>query len=246
MLLPVALGEAEFFGGLWLFAGIDAERTRPWAIAALVGVWASSLYQVFTGRCSSGWFGSSSPNPWLVLVIDLIALVALCRWRPAGTGGVTSSSGPNSVALGTTAILVAVMGISQRPLIVISGTARQSGHPLEGTTLVFQGNSVKLDVRTDHDGSFRLPPIRPGQYTVTTMIRASSADPRPNPPEPNRARQTTPRRNQRAARKARPETTSVPKPRRPPSAVARAYANTGIVLLDLDDCSMNPLIVNFD
>ena len=52
-------------------------------------------------------------------------------------------------------------------LVTVAGQATTDGRPLEEATLTFTGESGQITLRTDRDGGFRLPLVRPGLYAVS-------------------------------------------------------------------------------
>jgi uncharacterized membrane protein len=240
-LFPMICGEVELLGGLWLLLGVHPAQTRPWVVAAMIGVWISSVYQLFTGKCSSNWFGSLSVNPWLVLFLSLAALVLLLRW-PHSSGRDNSPLTPSTtLGLGITALLVTVAGVSQQPLIVLAGVANLKGHPIKDTALKFRGNSIEVEVRTDEKGYFRLPPIRPGQYTVSMIRGASPLESNPDPVERRIEGAATRKSRDRAGAK-----TSARGRQEPSSESIRMYTDTEITVLDVLDGSTNSLVIEFE
>ena len=240
-LLPMAYAEVELLGGLWLLLGIHPDETRPWAVAAMIGVWISSVYQLFTGKGSSSWFGSLSVNPWLVLFLSLAALVLLLRW-PHSSGRDNSPLSPlTTLGLGITALLVTVAGVSQQPMIVLAGVANLKGHPIKETALKFRGNSIEVEVRTDEKGYFRLPPIRPGQYTVSMIKGASPSESNPESVDRRPEGAATRKSRDRAGAK-----TSARKRQEPLSESIRMYTDTEITVLEVLDGSTNSLVIEFE
>lgn len=170
------LAEAEVFAGLWLAVERGSERARPWAVAVLLGLWAASLYQVLTGRCSCGRFGGLAVSPWITLLFDTAALAILLRWyRIEGQDDAMPSGAPQLTGLALAAVLAGFTGLGQPDRISASGTASQGRRPLDDATLNFIGPSAKFRVQTDHAGRFRLPPIQPGRYTVVLVKRSNGA-----------------------------------------------------------------------
>jgi hypothetical protein len=161
--------EIQLLGGLWLLWGVQPEQTRPWTIAAFAGLWAAGLYQVLTGKYSCGCFGSLDVNPWCFLIFALGATIILLKCRPSENQAAASAFSPPPIpALALTAFLVGVVAIWSPPLVAVAGTATFEGRPLQEASLEFVRGPIKVTVYTDRDGFFRLPPIRPGLYNVST------------------------------------------------------------------------------
>jgi len=80
-----------------------------------------------------------------------------------------------------TAVLIGAASIWNPPLVAVSGTATFEGRPLQDASLVFVRDSVEVSARTDHNGFFRLSPIRPGLYHVSTSGLASLQDHKSEP-----------------------------------------------------------------
>ncbi len=240
-LLLMVCGEIELLAGLWLLLGVYADRTNLWLLTAMIGIWISSVYQVFMGKSSSVWFGSLSINPWLILLLSLAALALLARWQHSRSRDQVSSASLTMAGLGTTAFLVALAGITLQPLVVLAGTANLRGYPVKETPLKFRGNSIEIEVRTDEKGYFRLPPIRPGQYTVSMVKSPAPAEPGTNPPNPGH--------NSKAARTSRDRSTKSKRakaPQKPQSETAKMFADTEIIVLDPLDSSTKSLVVDFE
>lgn len=166
-LLLMVFAEFEFLGGLWLLLGLKPEQTRRWTAAAFAGLALASLFQVVSGKCACGCFGRLSISPWLALLFDLLAVAALLGSRPPVGSESASFASPMSLAgLAMLALVVGIGGWGQADLVSVAGMATADGKPMEESTLTFTGESGRIDVRTDPDGRFRLPFVRPGQYAV--------------------------------------------------------------------------------
>lgn len=235
------LSEAEFFAGIWLVSGRHAPRTRPWAIAIFAGLWVTSLCRVLTGRCSCGCFGDVAVSPWYVLVFDTIALAVLLKWQPPRDRPAEISPGAlRKIGMALTTLVIVGDGFLQPDSVTAAGTARFRGKPLADTPLVFRGNSLEFRVRTDERGRFRLPPVRPGQYSVS-MTRSPS----PQEPEPHALGRNHPFRGSvgrfqasSAGKRSRgsPEKSS---------DLAREYANLNIISFEIEDCSTSDIVLDF-
>ena len=175
----------ETLGGLVLLLGKPSERAWSWSVSIVAGLWAASIVQICLGRCTSGRFGSMNFNPWIALMFDLLAMLILFRGGQAV--GQPSEFSASRLRLGgqvATAILIAFSGIWYLPPIAVSGVATFKGQPLEVGHLIFNSDSSSLVIETDHDGRFRLPPIRPGTYRVMIGGRPALPTPTPDPGDP--------------------------------------------------------------
>ena len=205
-LLLMVLAEIELLGGIWMAAWFDPVRTRWWGAAAFVGLAVSSLFQTIAGKCSCGCFGSFSVNPWLVLVFDLAAVAALLGSGPHADPENEPAALPmRFLGLGSLALIVTVAGWRQADLVSIVGTVTAEGRPLVDAALTFTGGSGKIVLRTDHDGHFRLPLVRPGLYAVSAIESVSTSTPTPEKAGRLPAKRTTQRLQQRPV-PARPTT----------------------------------------
>ncbi|MHC5542585.1 MFS transporter [Singulisphaera rosea] len=180
-LFLLIFSEAEILGGLWMLIGLEPERTRIWALAVFLGFAASSLIQALGGKCTCGCFGPLSPNPWLVLLFDVAAILALsfARMCPK-TGNERSLSPLHFLGLGILALMVAAVARQQADRMAVEGSAVAGRRPLGDTMLTWTGESGKFVVQTDHDGNFRLPYISPGLYAVSAPGRLAKG-PTPKP-----------------------------------------------------------------
>ncbi len=178
--LLMLFAEIELLFGAWLVSGIDAERTRPWAAAAFLGLAASSTFQLIAGKCSCGCFGGLSIHPGLALAIDLAAIAAVLftRW-PAPTAWEYLLTPTRLAGFALLALAIAAVGWRQAELVTLTGIATADGRPLSDAELIFTGPSGKLDLHTDHDGRFRLALVRPGRYALSTPGRTADAQPQP-------------------------------------------------------------------
>jgi uncharacterized membrane protein YphA (DoxX/SURF4 family) len=184
-LLLIIFAEAEFVGGSWILAGFGRERMRRWAAAAFVGLAISSLFQALVGKCFYGCFGSLSINPWIVLAFDLAAVAALLGSRPLTylTDNPTTRA-PRLLGLGAISVFIGVLGWHQADLVTVAGTVTVDGRPLHEAILIFTGDSGRIILRTDQDGKFRLPLVRPGLYAVSAPARVSATLPMRDQPGP--------------------------------------------------------------
>jgi hypothetical protein len=181
-LLAGAVAVVECLGGLWLVFRNPSERTRSWAVPAFTGLWAASLAQLALGRCSCGRFGGTPVSPWYAVVFDLFAVVVLLKERTAEVRPDARPVSPSLLGVAGRVLVAAVFaiaGVWSQPPVVVAGVATFRGRPLGQERLIFRGESVGLEVSTDRDGRFLLPPVRPGPYRV--MIAGKPTLPRPTP-----------------------------------------------------------------
>jgi hypothetical protein len=227
-LLLMAFAEFEVLGGLWMVIGLDPERTRRWSAAAFAGLALASLSQALAGKCSCGCFGSLAISPWFALVFDLIAVAALLGSRPPADPEMAPLASPrNLLGSGMLALAVGIGGWRQADLVTVAGTATVDGQPLGEATLTFTGESGQLVLRTDHEGRFRLPLVRPGQYAVSAPGRVVA---RPVA-QPERAAKG---RGKKGARR--------PEPRGPASNPA-GVGDPPLSWVEIPKCSRSDLII---
>lgn len=238
--------EVEILAGLWLLCGIHPEETRPWVVAAFTGLGVSSFYHGLTGRCHCGCFGTMVVNPWYVLVFDAIAVATLLKWQsPRGRDAIYLAP-LTLVGLTLTGLLVGIAGIGRQSLVSVAGSANRNGRPLVDTLLVIRGKSVEFPTRTDHAGFFRLPPVRPGQYSVSVTKGESPSPPLPDPSDgQGLASKKDFRKSQRPPRGRLAKEKGPVESRGPTSDLARQYADRDIVPLALDECSATDVIIEF-
>ena len=180
MVSQLLLSEAELIGGLWLLVGARAEPAHPWVTAAFVGFWATSACHVLSGRCSCGCFGSLSINPWYVLAFDLAVVVLLLRLRPVDRSSEDRSIPTSRLgALLLTAALLGAAGSWIPPLVTVTGFATLRGQPLRDVPLDLGVETFHTKILTDHEGSFSLPPLRPGHYRVSLLEKSRLLGPEP-------------------------------------------------------------------
>jgi hypothetical protein len=192
-LLLIIFSEAELLAGLWMLAGLVPERTYRWAVAGFVGLGTSSLIQALAGKCSCGCFGNLSVSPWLASLFDAAAVAAMYGSRPPRDPEEDLRAQPlRLLGPGVLAVIVGAGGWRQADLVSLDGTAMADNRPLDQATLHFTGDSGSFDVRTDHDGHFRLPLVRPGHYAVSTPQRVGSSKPRPGDHGPGKKKDSRP------------------------------------------------------
>jgi hypothetical protein len=177
-LVLLVFAEVELLSGLWMAGWFDPHRTRWWAAAAFAGLALASLSLGLVGKCSCGCFGSLSINPWITLVFDLGAVAALLGSQPTGASEATFPIAPlHWMSLGAITLLVVAGGRRQADLVTVAGRVMADGRPLDEATLTVTGESGRLVLRTDHEGHFRLGPVRPGLYAVSAPQRRGTPTP---------------------------------------------------------------------
>jgi hypothetical protein len=176
--MSVVFSIAEVLGGLWMVGGYDPERTRPWVVAAFVGLWATSAFQAVTGKCSCGCFGNLPVNPWLVTLFDLAAVVVLLKWDSAGKGNTDLLGSPRRILdLSAVACAMIVVGSLTQPPLSLAGAATLGGRPLKNVDLEVRSETFLSTIQTDEDGFFVMPRVRPGIYAITLFGRGTLLDP---------------------------------------------------------------------
>lgn len=75
--------EFEVLLGLCLISGIFVRASWLISLGCFALFGCVSLYKALSGEVSCGCFGSVQVNPWYTLLLDVAAVVALLRWRPA-------------------------------------------------------------------------------------------------------------------------------------------------------------------
>lgn len=87
----IGVVEFELFFGLCLLAGLCPRWTWRAALVCFTGFACISLYKAVSGEASCGCFGKVPVDPWHTFLLDLAAVIALSRWRPA-RGGVARTT----------------------------------------------------------------------------------------------------------------------------------------------------------
>jgi hypothetical protein len=236
--LSVLFSIAEILGGLWMVGGYDPERTRPWVIAAFVGLWAASAFQAVTGKCSCGCFGNLPVNPWLVALFDLAAVAVLLKWDSAGKGNADLLESPRrSLDLAAVACAMIVMASLTQPPLSAAGTATLAGRPLKNVELEVRSETFLSTIETDEEGNFSMPPMRPGMYAVTLFGRGTLLDPngtmKARPPVVRTPRKMTTKQKKAFidARKKAEE--------------AGVAADAATIWLDLSNCTQNDVKIQY-
>jgi methylamine utilization protein MauE len=81
----VAVVEFEILLGLCLLADVYTKSVWRITLGCFLVFACASAYRAFAGEASCGCSGSVEVNPWLTLCIDVVAVFALLRWRPAAS-----------------------------------------------------------------------------------------------------------------------------------------------------------------
>jgi hypothetical protein len=167
-LLLMVLAEAELLGGLFMVVGFAPVRAHPWVVAVFAAYAATSLLQALSGKSSCGFFGSLSIGPWYALIFALAAGAALLAYGPpTDWRAVSYSRAGRLFGLGLVVLFTGFAGWQQAGLVTVTGTAMVGERPLEEATLIFHGEPDTLVLRTNKEGAFRLPLVRPGRYIVS-------------------------------------------------------------------------------
>jgi hypothetical protein len=228
-LLLMVFAEFEFLSGLWLLLGLKPEQTRRWTAAAFAGLALASLFQGLAGKCTCGCFGSLPISPWIALFFDLLAVAALLGSRPpAGSDSASFASPMPLVGMAILALVVGIGGWGQADLVSVAGSATADCHPLEEATLTFTGESGRIDLRTDQDGRFRLPFVRPGQYAVSAPGRVVTRPvAQPQPAAKGRGKKKDTRQSER----------------RGPAPNLTGVADPGLLWIEIPKCSQSDLVL---
>ena len=75
--------EVEVLLGMCLVSGLVVRSSWLISLGCFALFSCISLYKALSGEASCGCFGSVQVNPWYTLSLDVAAVVALLRWRPA-------------------------------------------------------------------------------------------------------------------------------------------------------------------
>ena len=86
----VTVVEFEILLGLCLLADVYPKSVWRITLGCFLVFACVSAYRAFAGEASCGCFGSVEVSPWLTLCIDVVAVLALLRWRP----DVSCNTGP--------------------------------------------------------------------------------------------------------------------------------------------------------
>jgi len=79
----ITIVEAELALGLWMLFGLFARLNRRVSVAFFACFAAVSFYKAVNGDSSCGCLGRLSLRPWHMSIIDVVAIAALLRYRPA-------------------------------------------------------------------------------------------------------------------------------------------------------------------
>ncbi len=122
--------------GFWLLSGL----APAWSWLCSIGFFALLSYMSsqlgIIGQASCGCFGKVQINPWWAFAADLIALLCLCRWRPAAI--VTGLAQGISAGAGAAAIVVVVGG----GLLTYYGSLGSALAHMQGETIVVDAGVV--------------------------------------------------------------------------------------------------------
>ncbi len=130
----LALSEFQFYGGLLMLGGVLAGATRISALAFFLGILVYDLVKVMMGEPPRLGFGHILTGVWFNIIMDVIILLALVRWRPeAGRPALIDVDSTRLVTIAVAATIIGVVidrsGIGQFPAlatIVSSGSTPPS------------------------------------------------------------------------------------------------------------------------
>jgi hypothetical protein len=139
--LGVALVEAEWCLGLWLFTGLFPRVTRRISITFFAALGCAALYKSVSGESSCGCLGPIAVRPLYAFAFDATAVATLLRAGRAGTQG--PIRGPGFLKLGLFATVAAWVGV---PWAILAGKAASESHvvgtgPLRAPAL-YGGTSI--------------------------------------------------------------------------------------------------------
>jgi hypothetical protein len=148
----IAIVEFELFFGLWLLAGLYPKPTR-WAamswFAALLGL---SLTQAVSGAASCACFGPIQILPWVMVIFDAVAVLALWFFEPELRTPVKQSQ---RLALLAASVAVFCVGIPGA-LVIASGPRGESAWAAVAAVdlgTVRQGASAEAPILIENNGA---------------------------------------------------------------------------------------------
>lgn len=160
----------EFVVGVWLLSGLY-KKTAMLAAAVLFGLFAVYLLTLLgRNEGSCGCFGSFSPKPMLMFVIDLIFATCLCY----GFFTTKGSAPPTRFVLGLFSIFaiglfLSVTFVIQAYLMVVGN---RNGEPIRGKSLIWVTNerppffSVILKHSAENDSKHQLQRAMPRKLAL--------------------------------------------------------------------------------
>lgn len=155
----IGVVEFELFFGLWLLTGLYRRLTWRVAILCFSAFACVSLYKAVSGEATCGCFGRVAVSPWYTLILDAVAVLALCCWPPETSGvGLATGSGQtllarvvrSHAAVRLLGLTVAVSSI----LVAISSWWFQHEDRREQVTPPTDSVSVRLDPASIDLGMF--------------------------------------------------------------------------------------------
>jgi len=149
----VGLVEFELLFGLWLIANIHPRLSWGLVLACFACFGSISGFKALSGETSCGCFGRVAINPWYTLAIDVLAVLALLRWRPIGVSsrGVASMMSARFRLVST----ATVWGVVSAPLLVVAGSY-EAATVAEAGEIVGNSRFVVLEPETWVGGRFPL------------------------------------------------------------------------------------------
>ena len=161
--------QAEILLGIWLLSGQWPSPCRRAAIASFAAFTAYSAYRGLMGSCDCGCFGGYVVNPWLILLLDLLAVAALLKWPPVPRRDLLRTHPIQFVSMVT--VFVATGFLLPNPVarkVKVDGVVTLDGAPLTRANMILVNldNGFATAARTNIRGEFRNASLAPGRYGV--------------------------------------------------------------------------------
>jgi hypothetical protein len=160
---------AEMFLGMWLVSGLWPSHCRWIAIACFTVFAAYSGYLALTGSCDCGCFGAYVINPWLALVLDILAVAALVTWAPVPENDLLLTHPFQFMAIAGAFVVAGLfLGNLSPRQVTAEGIVTLDGAPLSRATMVLVNldNGLVAHARTNSGGEFGTS-LTPGRYEVS-------------------------------------------------------------------------------
>lgn len=151
--VSLLLVEFEIALGCWLFTGLKPALTWLVTSACFLCFAIVAFARGIAGDASCACFGKASPSPWVMVILDSVALLALWAYRP--TGRIQAApSGPQSVGGAGFFLLSLVLGIFAAAIIVSrpSTPLLLASPPAVNFGQVTRGKRVAADFWLDNQG----------------------------------------------------------------------------------------------
>ncbi len=133
-LFQLVLGGAELLWGGWLVLGLTPRATRAATLILFVMLSNFALLQIVRGAPSCGCLGSITLAPWVALVFDGLAILALLLSDP-GEGGVASTWTQRGMAIWAGMVALALAGLGGRTVFPSRDVATAALTPEQQTLL---------------------------------------------------------------------------------------------------------------